>query len=195
MPPTGCELATRTAQRCHQPHETKHPGRRTDDPEHHSARRHLHHDCRFRSHFLRVPLSSCRLCFFPAESPTPPSSPSSIPALQSVDCIEWRQAAAIPARTPFLLSPKFDYDVDLNSFLLSGNMLGHAWKHPGWLRPGSESVSEPSVAQPQPNLVARCHRRRSLGLPGLATQGSGRAAAARRRLNLWASPRTVETSP
>jgi hypothetical protein len=31
------------------------------------------------------------------------------------------------ARTPFLLSPKFDYDVDLNSFFLSGNMLGHAW--------------------------------------------------------------------
>lgn len=74
-----------------------------------------------------MPLSSWRLCFFPAELPTPPSSPSSTPALQSVDWIERRQAAAIPARTPFLLSPKFDYDVDLNSLFLSGNMLGHAW--------------------------------------------------------------------
>jgi len=44
-----------------------------------------------------------------------------------MDWIEWREAAAIPARTPFLLSPTFEYDVGLNSFFLSGDMLCRAW--------------------------------------------------------------------
>lgn len=47
--------------------------------------------------------------------------------MQSVDWKQWRQAAAIPERTPYLLSPAFEYDVDLNGFFLSGEMLGHAW--------------------------------------------------------------------
>jgi hypothetical protein len=37
------------------------------------------------------------------------------------------RGGAIPARTRFLLSPKFDYDVELNSFFLSGDMLCRAW--------------------------------------------------------------------
>lgn len=37
------------------------------------------------------------------------------------------EAAVIPARTPFLLSPHFDYDVALNSFFLSGDMLCRVW--------------------------------------------------------------------
>jgi hypothetical protein len=32
-----------------------------------------------------------------------------------------------PPKTPFLLSPTFDYDVELNSFFLSGDMLSRAW--------------------------------------------------------------------
>ena len=32
-----------------------------------------------------------------------------------------------PARTPFLLSPNFDYDVALNSYFRSGDMLCLAW--------------------------------------------------------------------
>jgi Phage integrase, N-terminal SAM-like domain len=43
-----------------------------------------------------------------------------------VDWVAWREAAAIPARTPFLLSPNFDYDIALNSFFLSGDMLCRA---------------------------------------------------------------------
>ena len=59
--------------------------------------------------------------------PVPSANLSSLPALQSVDWTKWRQAAAIPERTPFLLSPTFEYDVDLNGFFLSGEMLGRAW--------------------------------------------------------------------
>jgi integrase len=44
-----------------------------------------------------------------------------------MDWAEWREAATIPARTPFLLSPNFDYDVALNSYFLSGDMLCLAW--------------------------------------------------------------------
>ena len=44
-----------------------------------------------------------------------------------MDWVEWREAAAIPPKTPFLLSPNFDYDVALNSFFLSGDMLCRAW--------------------------------------------------------------------
>jgi hypothetical protein len=57
----------------------------------------------------------------------PSANLSSLSALQSVDWTQWRQAAAIPERTPFLLSPTFEYDVDLNGFFLSGEMLGRAW--------------------------------------------------------------------
>lgn len=76
--------------------------------------------------FVAVTLSGWRLCYFPAELPAPPTPPpfQSVPA---VDWVEWREAAAIPPRTPFLLSPKFHYDVDLNSFFLSGDMLCQAW--------------------------------------------------------------------
>jgi site-specific recombinase XerD len=44
-----------------------------------------------------------------------------------MDWVSWRRAAAIPPKTPFLLSPNFDYDVELNSFFLSGDMLSRAW--------------------------------------------------------------------
>lgn len=74
-----------------------------------------------------MPHSGWRLCFFPAFLPTPSANLSSLPALQSVDWPQWRQAAAIPERTPFLLSPTLEYDVDLNGFFLSGDMLGRAW--------------------------------------------------------------------
>jgi hypothetical protein len=56
-----------------------------------------------------------------------PSTPPSVASLRAVDWVKWREAAAIPARTPFLLSPNFDYDVALNSFFLSGDMLCRAW--------------------------------------------------------------------
>jgi hypothetical protein len=55
------------------------------------------------------------------------STPPSFPLPRTGDWIEWREAAAIPARTPFLLSPTFDYDVGLNNFFLSGDMLCLAW--------------------------------------------------------------------
>jgi hypothetical protein len=44
-----------------------------------------------------------------------------------VDWVEWREAAAIPARTPFPLSPNVAYHVALNSFFLSDDMLCRAW--------------------------------------------------------------------
>jgi hypothetical protein len=73
---------------------------------------------------VRVP--GWRLCYFPAELPTP-CAPISFPSLRVADGVDWRQAAAVPARTPFLLSPNFDYDVELNSFFLSGDVLCRAW--------------------------------------------------------------------
>jgi site-specific recombinase XerD len=73
-----------------------------------------------------VVVSGWRLCYFPAELPTP-FTPLSFPSLGVVDWVKWREAAAIPSRTPFLLSPTFDYDVELNSFFLSGDMLCQAW--------------------------------------------------------------------
>ncbi|WP_433754527.1 hypothetical protein [Nocardia sp. CA-135398] len=43
------------------------------------------------------------------------------------DWQESREAAVIPVKTPFLLSPRFDYDVALNGFFLSADMIGLAW--------------------------------------------------------------------
>lgn len=67
------------------------------------------------------------MCFFPAGLPAPSARlSSSLPALKSADWSQWRQQAAIPERTPFLISPTFEFDVDLNGFFLSGEMLGRA---------------------------------------------------------------------
>ncbi|MFI2562277.1 site-specific integrase [Nocardia farcinica] len=57
--------------------------------------------------------------------PTPTASPFA--PLISEGWGEWLSAAAIPPKTPFLLSPRFDYDVMLNSFFLSGDMLADAY--------------------------------------------------------------------
>jgi Phage integrase, N-terminal SAM-like domain len=54
-------------------------------------------------------------------------TPLSFPSLGVVDWVKWREAAAIPSRTPFRLSPAFDYDVELNRLFLSGDMLCQAW--------------------------------------------------------------------
>ena len=72
-----------------------------------------------------MPVSGWQLCYFPAELPTP-STPHSFSAL-TTDWAKWREVAAIPARTPFLLSPTLDYDVELNNFFLSGDMLCRTW--------------------------------------------------------------------
>jgi hypothetical protein len=73
-----------------------------------------------------VPVSGWRLYYFPVELPTP-TAPLPSPSLAGVDWTEWREGAGIPPRTPFLLSPNFDYDVALNGFFLSGDMLCRAW--------------------------------------------------------------------
>jgi Phage integrase, N-terminal SAM-like domain len=78
------------------------------------------------SYVVAVPVAGWRLCYFPSELPTS-STPCSFPSLRAEDWVEWREAAAIPARTPFLLSPTVDYDVALNSFFLSGDVLSRAW--------------------------------------------------------------------
>ncbi|MGO4650014.1 tyrosine-type recombinase/integrase [Nocardia sp. 2YAB30] len=75
---------------------------------------------------VAVPVSGWRLCYFPAELPTPSPTPS-FSALVLDDWEQWREAASIPVKTPFLLSPSFDYDVALNGFFLSADMIGLAW--------------------------------------------------------------------
>ena len=77
-------------------------------------------------YLVAVPVPVWRVCYFPAELPVP-ARPPSLAALSGAGWVDWRRWAGIPARTPFLLSPRFDYDVALNSFFLSQDMLGSAW--------------------------------------------------------------------
>lgn len=66
------------------------------------------------------------MCYFPTELPTPTVLPPfTLPT--AAEWIRWRDGAAIPAKTPFLLSPRFDYDTALNGFFMSADMLGAAY--------------------------------------------------------------------
>ncbi|MFI6369250.1 hypothetical protein ACIBG0_41925 [Nocardia sp. NPDC050630] len=65
-----------------------------------------------------MPVSGWRLCYFPGELLTP-STPPSFASLTADEWAGWLAAEPIPARTPFLLSPSFGYDVALNSFFTS----------------------------------------------------------------------------
>jgi hypothetical protein len=40
------------------------------------------------------------------------------------DLSEWLDEADVPDRTPYLLSPRFEYDVALNSYFLSADVVG-----------------------------------------------------------------------
>ncbi len=75
---------------------------------------------------VAVPVTGWRLCYFPAELP-PQSAAPPFTSPFADDWDRWLHAEAIPARTPFLLSPSFDYDIALNSFFLSADMLSAAW--------------------------------------------------------------------
>lgn len=64
-----------------------------------------------------------QLCYFPAELPNlTVKAPFASPVRDGWD--DWLERAAIPARTPFLLSPAFEFDVAINSFFLSEDMIG-----------------------------------------------------------------------
>ncbi len=73
-----------------------------------------------------MPVSAWRFCYFPAELPTATVLPP-FATPTAGEWTRWRDNAAIPAKTPFLLSPRFDYDTALNSFFLSADMLGAAY--------------------------------------------------------------------
>ena len=60
----------------------------------------------------------------PAELPVP-STPLPFVELP-VDWDLWLAEQEVPVRTPFLLSPRFEYDVGLNAFFRSGGMVASA---------------------------------------------------------------------
>lgn len=64
-----------------------------------------------------------RVCRVRAELPAPASSLPALAALPG-DWGAWLSEADIPVGTPFLVSPEFDYDVSLNAFFGSAEMLG-----------------------------------------------------------------------
>ncbi|CRK59196.1 Tiorf79 protein [Alloactinosynnema sp. L-07] len=41
---------------------------------------------------------------------------------------EWLADEDVPVRTPYLISPRFEYDVELNAFFTSAVMVGSAWR-------------------------------------------------------------------
>ncbi|SHY88452.1 phage integrase domain/SAM domain-containing protein [Mycobacteroides abscessus subsp. bolletii] len=77
------------------------------------------------AYVVAVVFRSWKLCHFPAEM-LAPSEPLRFVPSTGDDWAEWLQAEAIPAGTPFLLSPTFEYDVALNEFFLSAMMIGTA---------------------------------------------------------------------
>jgi len=65
-----------------------------------------------------------RVYYVPAEL-TMPASP---PPFVSASPADWELTEdGTPARTPYLISPAFTYDVELNAFFRSATMLGAAW--------------------------------------------------------------------
>jgi site-specific recombinase XerD len=56
-----------------------------------------------------------------------PAEPAGFVAELPSDWAGWLASCGMPAGTPFLLDPEFEYDVDLNLFFRSGEMLGSAW--------------------------------------------------------------------
>ena len=56
-----------------------------------------------------------------------PRSPLPFVAELPADWDRWLAEDDTPERTPFLISPTFEYDVELNAFFLSAGMIGDAW--------------------------------------------------------------------
>jgi hypothetical protein len=71
--------------------------------------------------------------FTPAELPSP-TSPLPLVAELPVDWKGWLHRADVVPRTPFLLSPSYEYDLVLNEFFQSVEMVGSAWNTQVWPR-------------------------------------------------------------
>lgn len=64
--------------------------------------------------------------YVPAELPVP-VEPLPFVAELPGDWERWLAEDDMPVRTPFLISPAYDYDVELNAFFRSADMVGAAW--------------------------------------------------------------------
>jgi integrase len=67
-----------------------------------------------------------RVCLLPSTLPLPAEPAGFVAGLPS-DWEGWLASSGMLAGTPFLLDPEFGYDVDLNGFFRSAQMLGSAW--------------------------------------------------------------------
>ncbi|MEU5847955.1 site-specific integrase [Saccharopolyspora shandongensis] len=64
--------------------------------------------------------------YVPAELPEP-TAPFPFVAELPTDWSDWRKEDDVPVGTPFLISPWYEYDVELNAFFRSAEMVGCAW--------------------------------------------------------------------
>ena len=67
-----------------------------------------------------------RVHYVPAELPAP-RSPLPFVAELPGGWDRWLAEDDTPERTPFLISPTFEYDIELNAFFRSAGMIGDAW--------------------------------------------------------------------
>jgi len=74
----------------------------------------------------RVIKAGWRVHFVPAELPVPRMPLPFVSELPG-EWDRWLAEDDTPVRTPFLISPGFEYDVELNAFFRSATMIGSAW--------------------------------------------------------------------
>jgi hypothetical protein len=72
------------------------------------------------------------VCYVGVELPEP-ATPLPFVASFPGDWAAWLRDEDVPERTPVLISPTFEYDVELNAFFRSAVMVCAAL-HPSWLR-------------------------------------------------------------
>lgn len=81
---------------------------------------------RERRYLAPVIKTGWRVHYVPAELPVP-SAPMPFVAGLPGEWERWLAEDDTPARTPFLISPDFRYDIELNGFFRSAVMIGSAW--------------------------------------------------------------------
>ena len=98
------------------------------------------------------------------------------------DLTPWLDEAGLPDGLPFLLSPRYEYDVVLNSYFHRVSLIDAPWNSNANRARALAAFLNFLHASPRREVVAAGHRGRPSGVPSVAPPGPGRPQGGGRHL-------------